>query len=191
MPMVGAEGGLSRNVHQRCRMRSAWWLVGFSIAMAVMVAGCPEDEPADEGNACVDNGVMNGLSDSCAGCGCANCAVDVENCQDAACQSVLSCGIAAGCSGNECYCGIGVAAGTCLTMASGPCMQQIVTASGVQVGAMGCMTVETCAGALLTATADMTNPLFRANKVAACVNGTPATMTAAAVPGMCMAECAQ
>lgn len=183
-------------------MRSVWWLVGFSVVMA-LTAGCPED--TDDGgagngggNACVDNGTMNGLSPACAECGCTKCATQVSACQDAACQSVLACGIRTGCTGTDCYCGIGVAVTACLQQpATGPCMNEIVAASGVMVGSTGCATADSCAVALSGLRTMVGNPLYSSNAVSECTKGTAAVtdamgmVTTPAVPGMCMAECAQ
>jgi hypothetical protein len=186
-------------------MRSAWWLVGFSVVMA-LVTGCPE-ETADGGGGsgggggdarsmCISNGTTNGLSEACSTCGCDKCPTQVAACQDALCQSVLSCGITNACSGTDCYCGIGKPVTECLTLASGPCMDQIIAASGVTVGTTpGCMTRETCAVALGTARTTSGNPLFQANEVSTCTKGSPAVMnamgmvTTPAVAGMCMVEC--
>jgi hypothetical protein len=122
----------------------------------------------------------------------------VNSCQDAACQSVLACGIRTGCKGTDCYCGVGVAVADCLnTGASGPCMNEIVAASGVMVGVTaGCTEVSKCAVALSTLRTDPTNPLYHADQVSQCTKGADAVtdamgmVTTPAVPGMCMAECA-
>lgn len=183
-------------------MASARWIVGFSMVVAMAVAGCPSDEEdggagSGGGNTCVDDGTMNGLSQACAECGCTKCAQQVNNCQDAACQSVLSCGVRTGCRGTDCYCGIGVPVATCLMQpATGPCMNEIVAASGVVVGmTTGCSTADACAVALSTARTDPANPLYRANAVSECNSGAPAVMdaqgnvTTPAIQGMCSAEC--
>ena len=183
-------------------MRSAWWILGFSVVMA-MTTGCPAEDDGGggsggSGDMCVDNGTASGLTPACASCGCTKCAAQVATCQDAACQSVLACGVSAGCTGTACYCGIGVAVADCLNIgASGPCMQQIVAASGVVIGSTGCSAVDKCAVALSPLTMQMGNPLYAANQVSACTKGTPAVMdamgaiTTPAVPGQCAAvtEC--
>jgi hypothetical protein len=169
--------------------------------LMALAAGCPEDD-ADGGagnggdNMCADTGVMNGLTQACASCGCDKCPAQVASCQDAACQSVLACGIRTGCTGTDCYCGIGVAVTACLQQpAMGPCMNEIVAASGVVIGSTGCATADACAVALSGLRTMPANALYRSNAVSECTKGAPAVtdamgmVTTPAIVGMCAVEC--
>ena len=125
------------------------------------------------------------------------CLAEIMNCQDEACNSVVACGQAAGCSGSECYCGVGVDPVVCaITGASGPCMNEIATASGL-IGTGSCSEAQYCASDLsMLGTTDPDNPVQRARALSVCTQGQrasagspPLVEPTPEIMGMCQTEC--
>jgi hypothetical protein len=155
---------------------------------------------ADATQECIAEAAAMNRTGACTECGCMRCLQDIMNCTDEACSSVVACGQAAGCKGRDCYCGVGVDVLMCaINGASGPCMNEIATASGVCTGAANmCATM---LSAVTNPTSDMydaNNPVSRANAVSVCTRGQVADpgvpLLVPAVPaiaGMCETECAQ
>jgi hypothetical protein len=146
---------------------------------------------------CIAAATADGRTGACPECGCMKCLAEVMNCQDDGCQAVVTCGQAAGCSGSACYCGEGVDPINCAIFPgpSGPCINEIETASGL-VAAGTCET-KTCASALsMLATTDPDNAVQRARALSICTQGqrfaaaTAATPEAPEIMGMCETECA-
>ena len=161
-----------------------------------MTGGMGGGEVSDV-DSCIAAAAADGRTGACPECGCMKCLAEVMNCQDDACQSVVTCGQNAGCSGSACYCGEGVDPINCAIFPgpSGPCMNEIEAASGLV--ADGTCTAMGCASALsMLATTDPNNAVQRARALSICTQGqryapaTAATPEAPEIMGMCETECA-
>jgi hypothetical protein len=146
---------------------------------------------------CIASAAADGRTGACTECGCMKCLAEIMNCQDEACSSVVSCGQAAGCSGSDCYCGIGRDAIQCAIIgAEGPCMNEIATASGL-VADGTCAANNECASPLsMLAMTDPDNAVQRARALSICSQGQrasagspPLVEPTPEIAGMCMTEC--
>lgn len=162
------------------------------------VGGGDNTGTMSEAQTCIDDAAAMGMTDACTVCGCTNCTAEINDCADDACRAIVDCGRAAGCSGSDCYCGIGADPIVCaLTGATGPCMQEIVDASGL-LGTEGCTSVELCASPLtMLGDTDPTNAVERASALSVCSQGQEASdgvplaniPPSEAIAGMCETEC--
>jgi len=97
--------------------------------------GCADDaEPARDDSASLDTTASaclaaagaGGETKLCASCECGSCAADTTACfESAPCATLAACEHAAGCTGDACYCGEGLAAVSCPFVPHGPCVAEI------------------------------------------------------------------
>jgi hypothetical protein len=132
-------------------------------------------------------------------CACAHCATQLSACfasqdreldggdpqRDQACQAIVECGWASGCSGSDCYCGVGVDRNTCLQQGNeghpaGPC-------AGVIEAAVTCDPGVPRGDCLFAEQLTVGSVLNRATEVAKCVTGDP-ILQGAVIKPMCPVE---
>ncbi|HVK77411.1 MAG TPA: hypothetical protein VM734_29090 [Kofleriaceae bacterium] len=120
--------------------------------------------------ACLTAATTGGETSLCASCECGSCPAEAGRCFDGdpACAALVACEHAAGCTGDACYCGDGLAALTCLLVPRGPCVAEIDAATGRRG-----------LGAVWTARRDPAGALARAEALVACGRTQCATACAA------------
>jgi hypothetical protein len=157
------------------------------------------DGGVNDAASCIAAAAADGRTGACTECGCMKCLAEIMNCQDEPCQSVVTCGQAAGCSGSACYCGVDVDPIVCaISGASGPCMNEIATASGLVGTSDTCTANNACASDLsMLGDTDPDNPVQRARALSVCTQGQrasagspPLVEPTPEIMGMCETECA-